>query len=213
MAAPAEGYHEAMNQGRRFCETIHITALALWLGGLVMTGVTAAVVFPTMREMDPALPQYAAFTGEHWRLAAGRVAARVFFIFDVMQFVAVLIAGVSFGVAILVYGLPMRRFSTFARGGTLIVLLALLSYQFLVLGPEMNTNMNNYWIAALEGDNGAAERFRQAFEQDHPTATRLMVANTVLVLFSLLAAVWSITDHGEPGGTTLEEPLLAGTRL
>lgn len=201
-----------MGPGRRACEAVHLTALAVWLGSLVMTGVAVAIVFATSRELDPQLPAYAGYEGEHWRLAGGQIAARVFLATDIIQFGAVLAAGISFAVATLFFGLPMRRLSTFLRAALLLGLICVLSYQFFLLAPEMNANLRQYWSAALAGDTAAAEGFRAAFDQDHPVATRLLVANTIQVLALLVVGVWTLGERDqEPGAgaSGLEEPLLA----
>lgn len=209
-------YHARMSTGRRVCETIHLTVLGLWLGTLVMTGAAAAVIFPTVREFDPRLPKFAAYTGDHWSLLAGKVAATLFFICDSVQFAGVLVAGVTLGVAILWFGLPMTRLSTALRGGLLIILIAVLSFQFFVLAPRMNRNLFAYWQAAETGENEAASTLKAAFDADHPLARNLLAVDTILVLALLTAGVWSATSGAralEPrtvcAEPELEVPLLA----
>lgn len=194
------------------CEAVHLTALAVWLGGLVMTGVAVAIIFATTKELDPRLPAYAGFEGEHWRLAGGQIAARIFLATDIIQFGAVLLAGITFALGTLLFGVPMRRLSTFLRAALLLGLICVLSYQFFLLAPEMNANLRQYWSAAMSGDTAAAEGFREAFDRDHPLATRLLVANTIQVLALLVIGVWTLSgDDGSStgNGSELQEPLLA----
>jgi hypothetical protein len=199
-----------MTTARRLCEIAHLTSLAVWLGSLVMTGVAAAVVFPTLRGLDPTLPAYAAYQGEHWRLAAGHVASRLFLACDLIQFGAVLAAAFTFALSVLAFGLPSRRVTTALRGALLVALTALLAYQFIILAPEMNASLRRYWEQARAGDTAAAERFRIAFEADHPLATRLLIADAALVLALLVTGLWAQSRDHPRAGPTLEEPLLAG---
>lgn len=209
-----------MTRGRRICETIHLAVLGAWLGVLLMTGATAATLFPAVKALAPTLPGYARYEGPHWSLAAGKVAAVLFFIADAAQFAGVLIAGVTFGVSILAFGVSMRSRLTALRGGVLIALLGLLSYQLLVLAPGMNSDLASYWLAAEAGDNAAAARFKAAFDARHPLATNLLAVDAGAVLVLLVAGVWSATDRGAGGGEAsgveptvrLEEPLLARGR-
>ncbi len=205
-----------MTTGRRVCETIHLAVLGLWLGSLIMTGLAAAVLFPTMRSVEPHLPKFAAYSGDHWSLLAGRIASTLFFICDSIQFAAVLIAGGTFGLAILLYGLPVRRLSTAFRGGLLALVIGVLSYQFLVLAPRMNRKLAAYWHAAETGDNEAAASLKAAFDAEHPLARNLLMTDTLLVLALLVIGLWAVTGGdrevqtmASPAEPRLEEPLLA----
>ncbi len=205
-----------MSRGLRLCETIHLTVLGLWLGTLIMTGVAAAVLFPAVRALDPRLPAYSEYTGDHWSLLAGKVAAILFFVCDSVQFAGALVAGLTLCIAILGFGLPMTRLTTAARGGLLIVLIGILSFQFFVLAPRMNRNLVAYWDAAQRGDNEAAGALKAAFDADHPLARNLLAVDTLAVLALLVVGVWSATGaagSARPRPDTrpyqLEEPLLA----
>ncbi|MFM9996691.1 MAG: hypothetical protein ACKVU4_12940 [Phycisphaerales bacterium] len=206
-----------MNRGRRVCESIHLVTLGLWLGVLVMTGVAAAVLFPTIKALDPRLPEYAAFTGEHWSLAAGRVAATLFFVCDAVQFAGALIAGVTLGLSILLFGLPARSLATACRAGLIVIIVGVLSYQFIMLAPDMNRNLAAYWTAAKGGDNSAAATFKAAFDAKHPLARNLLAVDALLVVASFVLAAWSATGlareqpeaAGGPERERIEEPLLA----
>ena len=65
----------AMKAWVRIGETLHVLSLAVWLGTIMMTGVAAAIIFPEMRRLDPSLAIYSKYTGDHWLLAAGHIAA------------------------------------------------------------------------------------------------------------------------------------------
>ena len=54
---------------------------------LVMSGTMAAVIFPTMKQLQPVLPEFVKVPQDHWSLAAGLVMRKVFFISDAVQLV------------------------------------------------------------------------------------------------------------------------------
>lgn len=185
-----------MNRGRAICETAHLALLGLWLGALVMTGATAAVVFTEMKSLTPALPAYAAYTGEHWALAGGRVMQRVFFFADAAQFICGLGAALTLLLSVATFGLSVRRVSTLVRGALVFIAVALAAYAIIGLGPRMNSNLRAYWSAAERGDMEDAARPRAAFDADHPVASAVMSATAAAVLLALIAGAWSVARQG-----------------
>lgn len=207
-----------MKAGRRVCESVHMSALGVWLGALVLVGASAAMLFPTMKHLQPELPGYALYTGPHWLIAGGHMVQKMFLALDVAQFAAVLIAGASFGAAAMWFGLPIRRVSTFVRAALLLGLVGLLSYRLGFLEPEMADNLRRYWAAAAAGDNAAALKYKELFDAGHPVQSRLLGLTAGLVLAAMIATVWSVAradgPDPEPGGASggLEEPLLVRGR-
>ncbi len=168
---------------------LHILALSLWLGCVVTAGLAAAIIFPTMKSLDPQLPAYAGYTGDHWMLAAGRIADRIFDATDTAQVGA---AGVALltGVALLAArGLRARPPIALAWLVALAAALGVLAYTLTVLRPRMTTNLVTYWDAASRADNPAAEAARAAFSAEHPLASNLMAATALLVLLALILIV------------------------
>lgn len=177
----------------RASETAHITALAVWLGTIGMTAVAAAVIFPQMRELDPTLPGYPKYTGEHWMLAAGHIANRIFVIGDMIQAACAVVAGLTLAAALMA-----RRFSPFGISAGLrmigmLVAFGSLSYQFGSLRPDMRRNLDQYWVAAQEGRNEDAEMYRTRFRELHPAASRSLAIGGGAVLVALLAGGWSLS--------------------
>lgn len=173
-------------------EAAHLTALGVWLGAVVMAGAVAATVFPAMRRLEPSLPAYANYTGEHWTIAAGHVMARVFWVTDMVQFVAAIIAIATFGLGLIFAASAMRRAATIVRAFLLLTLGASLSYSLLMLAPTMNANLARYWNAAQQGQSEQAAQYREAFEQDHPKATLALSANAALTFAALVIGAWSV---------------------
>jgi hypothetical protein len=179
-----------MSRAARFAHTIHLTALGLWLGTLVMAGITAAIVFPTARALDLRLPGYEDYTGDHWRLGAGRIQAQVFTAADFIQLFSCLAA-----IGTLAYALRSRsapgKVTSLVRSGALILLLLLLIGQLFFMHPPMDSALIAYWHAAAAGDNAAAAEHLSKFERFHGPATALMAANTALVLIALVVGAWA----------------------
>lgn len=183
----------------------HVCSLGLWFGGLVMTGAAAAIVFPTMKGLKPVLPEYSGYSGDHWMLAAGHVAARVFAVSDAVAFVCATVAGLTMLIGPAVFGQQWRSGLYMTRACVLGGALCALAYQMLVLAPRMQTNLRNYWDRALAGgeeNTKAAEAFRVAFSAEHPTAQLVMTITTILVLIGLALSALrtpTVTESAMPG--------------
>lgn len=178
----------------RIGETLHLTALGVWAGALFGAGVAAAVAFPTMRDLDPTLGAYPAYTGEHWMLGAGRVAARVFLITDIAQFVCALLAIGGFALAV-VAGPKHRSWALFFRAAALGVAFLLVSYHLLIQGPRMDRDLRAYWNAAAAGDNATAAVHQDAFAARHGGASRVMTATFAATLLTLVLGAWSLAGR------------------
>ncbi len=202
---------------RKLADTLHTAALGVWLGVVLMAGAAAAVIFPTVKALNPSLPAFAAYTGDHWMIAAGRVADRTFAVSDAAQFVCALLAGLG-----LVLGRPIGDASwRTARSALRITFLSgaltALAYQLFVLAPRMNANLQAHWAAAAVGDDARAQTLREVFTADHPTASATLGMIAVLVAICLGLAAWPGATPGRAGGSSptpaaaprLEVPALA----
>jgi hypothetical protein len=198
--------------GRKVCETIHLLCAGLWLGSLVMSAITAGILFTRMRELEPSFGAFAAYPGEQSNLGAGYIQNGVFLAGDIVQFIgatgtlATLIAMLAF------FGLPLRRVSSavrlFAQGGAML----LVSYHLFILVPRMQENAQEYWRAAAAGEAEAAETAHAAFDADHPTARNVLAGTALCVAVLLGAGAWSATSAGSSerrGGDGRQEPDLA----
>lgn len=176
-------------------------AVAVWLGAVWMSGVVAATVFPEMRDLNPRLPGYAAYEGEHWRLAAGRVAARVFLAGDAIALVSAMIATVALLVSVLYYKACVRRGAGLVRVAGFVAAMALLGFQFSYLGPRMHPELARYWEAAAAGDNEAARAHLAAFDRHHPTASNVLIGMGLSLALTLVAGVWQATSASQPAAS------------
>jgi hypothetical protein len=201
-----------MSPWRAFCQTLHVVALGLWLGTLVMVAAAAAILFPTMRSLAPRLPAFAAYDGDHWRLAAGRVGQQLFLVADVIQFACALAAAATFLAMAVLLGMARGRASTILRALALSVAVASAAGQIIVLAPSMNAALRAYWAAALAGDTAAAGIHQAAFNDLHPYATALLAVGAVAVLIALVGAAAAAppgaSDEPAPSARLPEPALL-----
>lgn len=186
-----------MSPWRTFCQTVHLVALGLWLGTLVMVGGAAAVLFPTMKSLDVRLPAFAAYDGEHWRLAAGRIGQQMFLVADLVQFPCALLTAGTFLCMMVWFGIGKRRGSTVVRALALGVAVAAAAGEILVLAPSMNGSLKAYWGAAQAGDNAAAAVHQRAFNDLHPIATNLLAVDAIAVFVALVMGARAASGTGQ----------------
>ncbi|CAN5743394.1 hypothetical protein BH11PLA1_BH11PLA1_06950 [soil metagenome] len=176
---------------RNAAHVLHLLALGVWLGVLIATGAFAAVTFPLVRDLAPVLPSHAAYTGEHWRLVAGRVANRAFGVSDSIQMVCIV---VSLAAGIIAYVRPAGLVCAVPRRGWSLVILGVATLIFLgwivFLRVPMAVYLDKYWMFAERGNMESAAVFQGYFAQLHPYATNLLVALTLLVLSAFITAAW-----------------------
>lgn len=184
-----------MSRARAVAETVHLTALGLWTGCVIMTGVAAAIIFPSIKELRPQLPDYAGYTGEHWLVTAGHPASRIFFASDAAQFTFACLAIVTMCVLLFVVKIPLRRPAAVVRLLALVVALGAFGYYFLVLAPRMQLNLRGFWEAAIQGNNTEAMKFKAIFDGDHPVSRTLMAVIAGSVLASFISGVWTAVTH------------------
>jgi hypothetical protein len=177
-------------------EIAHIACLSMWAGSLAMTAVTAAIAFPTMKELNPTLPSFAAYPDDHWVIAAGQVMERVFTASDIGQLALAILACVLF--VPLALSKRLSRGLMAARAVVLAALLvSLLEYTF-VMRPQMTSDLMAFWAAAKAGELEAANAARAAFDEAHPLASaRLSVHLAGVLLAIALCLVSPATASGE----------------
>lgn len=163
--------------------SVHFASLGIWTGALIIAGASAAIIFPTMKDIAPTFAKYNAYTGEHWKLGAGMVQNRVFLVTDAVCAVAAVLAATSLAIEWMASAwkglLPRLRIVM------MVLACATLGYQLFILGPVMSQNIRQHWVLAAAGDNESAEKYRVAFEADHPKASGVMYAQFGAVLLTL----------------------------
>ncbi|HZW10382.1 MAG TPA: hypothetical protein VFF69_10805 [Phycisphaerales bacterium] len=173
---------------RRLAGTMLTVCSGIGFGVTAMTGVVAAVVFPTMKELGPSLPAYAAHGGPHWSLAAGMVAERVFNIGFAVTGAALL--GAMASVLVLAFTRGRREWPV-ARLALLFVTTGIFLTHFAWLQPRMDSAAAAYRKAAAAGRADEAAEAKGQFDDMHPIASKLIggVALSSLALF--VASSWT----------------------
>lgn len=178
-----------------------------WLAVAVMSGVFAAIIFPAMKALEPALPAYAAFPEDHWKIAGGVVANRVFRLAGSFELALA-------GLCILGWVGSRPRGPGARRAVHRLIrlvpfagALGLLIYSCAVLQPRMRGNLDAFLLAARDGDADRAHALRAAFDADHPTASTALSSMALLVLFTLAAHLMTLGDAppaAHPGAPSTE---------
>lgn len=206
-----------MLTGRKIAECIHLAALGIWLGALLMGGGTAAYIFPAMKnELQPTLPAYSAFPEPHGVIAGGYVGEFVFLVLDITGFLALFVAIISL-VAAGVYRMSLRRISTMVRAGFLGMAMIAVAYQILAVAPQMREHLLAFREAARLGNVELAMQSREAFAAMHPLSTRVLGMTALCVLGAFITGVWSACTGSStkplPDAPMLEDPALLTTPL
>lgn len=175
-----------------------ILTLVLWLASLIAGGAMAAALFPWMKQLEPVLPGFSAYSGEHWKLGAGLIAQRFFAAGDMAQLVCACLCVVCHALVMIDErgrASPAKR-EMFAQSALVGVPWLLVAYEVFILGPRMTANFRSLVAAARAGDNDAARVHQSAFSSDHPTATMVLVSTACAVLVLLMFRVVMLTRKG-----------------
>lgn len=172
---------------------IHLAALGVWTGALFMTGASAAILFPTMRDLDPALPAYAGYPGAHWSIAAGHAAARIFRVSNFVQWGA----GAASLLSLVMIARQRRSFGgrphlvSVVRAALVAAAVGMTLYHALVVSPRMDNHMRAHWAAAERAEVETARAHKEAFDADHPAASRLLSQTLGAVGIALALTCWT----------------------
>jgi hypothetical protein len=184
-------------------EAVHICALSFWLAALVVGAGTAILGFRVMRLSEPALPEFAAYEGEHWRLLAGLMADRVFDVVDGVGVASALVAGLSLALAA-ARGLRVRRPAVMIRVIAVLLAALLVSVNLFVMRPLLGQEVRAYRDVARAGDLQGAQEHREAYDVRHAIARGIQTSLAGVVLVALVGAV---AQAGGPGGKREGEKL------
>ena len=180
-------------------------ALAMWLGFVVAAGTFAATVFSVTKSLDPRLPGYEAYTGEHYLIVGGKMAQTVFFIADVVQFSCAMLAVLTLIALLGMRKAESRRPAMVLRASSVVVAMASVAALLIIVNPKLTMATKLYWEAAKAGDMANVLVHRAIAADTHPYASALMVTSALTVLLALIAAVWSIVRPYEPAAVSQRE--------
>ncbi len=196
---------------RAACESVNGLVLGLWAGVILMVGVTAAVTFPLMAELDVRIPAYESYDAGQHRIAAGQVLNQAFAISDWLGLIGLLIcagclAGLWFAGPRAFRAMRAALVLRLVSFGALAVLTLFQTFAF---RPGLNRSFENLWQAAEAGQNEQAQQIRDALAPQHAKASFMLTTQFALVLIAGLtagfdASSWnaarstqSSDDHGD----------------
>lgn len=190
--------------------------LVFWISAIISAAVAAMNVFPTLKSLNEdglQVAQYAAYPSEdHWRFAAGRIMEGVFFIGDLMQFVAAPIVVVTLLLQFGPVRMKLRRWSNVIRLIVLLIAAGLFGYYATRLAPPMNALLREQWSYAEAGEIEKADAVRATFDDLHGRANLILWVNLGLLLVGTGASAAAFapgTWQKVPETEGLEEPRLA----
>lgn len=181
-----------MPRGRAICQGVHLASVSLWLGATVMTGVAAAIAFPTMKGLDPALPDFAAYPTDHWMIAAGAVMNKVFAVLDYASVALAVVAAQALVIAAMPCGLRLSAPSSIVRLLALAVAVGALGYSLFMLRPEMNAHLLEFHSHAMAGRLAEADAARSAFDALHPPASNALGVIAIALVVLVFMGIWSL---------------------
>jgi hypothetical protein len=188
---------------------IYWLGLILWIAALISAAVAAMNVFPALKAMPIELADYANYpSDQHWRFAAGQIMEGVFFLIDVMQFVAAPLVLITLIAQLAVFRMPLRSISNLARAACIAVAAGLFAYHATMLAPKMNRALREQWEAAKAGEIERADALRAAFNADHQTADAILKLNLILLIVTAGASAVALGPALQSSTDLLEPPAL-----
>jgi hypothetical protein len=170
-------------------------ALGAWAMTLLMSGGMAAVIFPTMKQLAPVLPEFVKTPQDHWSLAAGLVMRKIFFASDAVQLVLATISVVAMMV-VLKGSEVARRLRLLMVISLTIACLTMLASAFWI-SPTMRREMDRAILASREGNAILMQEARSKFNSMHPQVTVLLEATLFAVLMTATTSAFALKR--EPG--------------
>lgn len=154
-----------------FIRSVQATAAGVWLGGMILIAIVAQTTFSQMRDAQV----------EHPNAIAGRVMAKNFVRFEMVQWVCVSV--LAFG-QVARMGMGWRGKGEIARLAMIGVAAAIFIYGATVLTPKIV----NLQSSVAGADPEAA--VKAAFDAFHETSVRLSKINLGVVLVLALSLAW-----------------------
>ena len=170
-----------MHRADSLLTALHTALLGVAAGVLIAVGAAAAVAFATSADLDITVVEYEAVDEPHNRLLPGLIMNTIFRVAD-----AVVAGCILLGSAALVIAFARRGKAFLTPVGVLrlaagTILLAITLFQTLLFRPALNDDLDAYHEAARAGDMATAEPRKAEFDQAHPKATLLLMAQLGLV--------------------------------
>lgn len=160
-------------------------ALSAWLGGVLFIAVAAPIVFRTVREANPRLPDIAsALSDQHGTLLAGSIVGNILERLSMIQLICGGVVLVAWGAQYFLIELGgSLRAAMFVRLILIVFALGIVAYDAFVLSPRIRHERQQFVEHADEPE--VAEGAKARFDAAH----RLSVNLLMMLLFVLLGLV------------------------
>ncbi len=164
--------------------TIWWLALTIWVAAIIAPAAAAMVAFPTLPELEVAIPATRAFfagdADAAGRFVAGFVTNPIFVAADSVRLVVMIVLWV---IVLIAGGRPIGR-SPLALPAVVLVGLGsiLLAISLLSVASPLAETLDAWRTAVFDGDPQAAAEAKAAFDPWHERASALMKAELVCVL-------------------------------
>lgn len=157
-------------------------ALSTWFGGAVFVAVTASVVFRTLREQNPVLPQVLSVNleGQHGTLLGSTIMSSVLASMGRVQLVCAAVTLMALGSHFAITDTTGQNLTAAVVRVVLAALAAgVFAYDRYVVFPRLSRNRQSYLDHADEPD--AANPARDAFDKDQQLSLTLLMVLTCLL--------------------------------
>lgn len=208
-----------MSRWTTFLNSVHLAALGLWAGILLMLGAALALLFPTVKAQRPTLPDFAAYTGDHGRISAGMVAQKLFLVSDIAIFLLALLSAGTLAALVLMNRASLRGTAGVLRSVAVAVALACVAALLLIVTPQINAASQMHWASARKGDITTSNLHIAAVDDLHPIGTALMSAELIAVLIAFWTGLVSVQRNANDAApapaanrSKYEEPALTRKR-
>jgi len=169
------------------CGSVWWLALVAWVAAIIAPAAAAMVAFPTLPELDVAIPStrdfFAGDVEAAGRFVAGYVTNPIFLAADSVRLATALVIWT----AVLVFrGRPLGggRLSLVAVLAIAIATVLLVTSLTTVAGP-LAESLDAWRVAVLDGDHDAAAQAKAAFDPLHEQASTLMSSELLCVLVAI----------------------------
>lgn len=188
--------HAPLSPIQRFAETIHIVGLGVWIGAILLAATSAAILFPTVKTLEPTLRTFSEYSGEHWRITAGIPAQKIFFAADIVQLVCA--AGACAGAIVLVVTRAIDPWNPRATNGMvrslpMTIVMVLFGIHLFFVSPTMSSNWAQFLAYAKAGEMELALPFHEKFTSTHPISTKILGGLLIALVVTLFAALNDVT--------------------
>jgi hypothetical protein len=169
---------------------IFIASTCAWIVTILMSGLAAGLIFPSLKQLDPGIPSIGVVREMHWKILAGYPAQKIF---NVCQSVEYVLCIVSIFAAIFAPRSQRKSAITLVRWTCHLAAAGLLIWIGAKLIAPMNELFTALRAAATAGDAARTMELDTTFGGIHAKATPAMGTMAALVAVAHVLAIteWS----------------------